>query len=641
MPAPDFEDRRNEGGLFAGRALFAALGVVVCLGLLVARLVELQVMEHEHFSTLSEDNRIKIQPLPPSRGLIYDRNGVLLADNVPSYALEITPENVADLDATIDALAEILPIDADDRARFERRLATRRRFEGVPIRLDLDERERARFAVQGHRFPGVEIRAELLRQYPRGLETAHVLGYVGRINEQEMQQIDVSDYAGTSHIGKLGVELAHEEDLHGHVGHEQALVNARGRVLERRRQKTPVAGRDLHLFLDVELQRDALAALGDHRGALVAIEPATGGVLALASTPTYDPNPFVGGISHAAYAALRDDIDKPLYNRAVRGQYPPGSTVKPFVGLGGLALHAVGPHDRKFCGGYFQLPGHSHRYRCWRRGGHGSLAMRDAIVQSCDVYFYRLANDLGIERLGGFLAEFGFGERTGADIAGELGGLLPSPAWKRRVRDQIWYPGETLIVGIGQGSFLATPLQLAAATAAMANRGRYIVPRLVQATRAGVGQPLEPTARVVHQVPVDDPRDWQTVIDAMNDVVEGSRGTARRIRSEEYSIAGKTGTAQVFTVGQNESYNEAEVAERMRDHALFIAFAPVEEPRIAVAVVVENGGHGGSVAAPIARAVMDSWLLGERVAVPLAPAVRGLGYGPETAAGDESAPRAH
>jgi penicillin-binding protein 2 len=620
-----FKDHRTERVLFTRRALLSALLVGICLALVGARLFNLQVVKHDHFSTLSEDNRIKIQPLPPSRGLIYDANGVLLADNLPSYELEITPEHVDELDATIDALAQIVEITDDDRERFARLLPKRRRFEGVPIRLDLDERERARIAVHGHRFPGVDIHAELLRYYPEGVATAHVLGYVGRINEREMERIDVSDYAGTSHIGKLGVEQAHEEWLHGHVGHEQAVVNARGRVLERREEKPPVPGRDLHLFLDIKLQRDAIAALGAHRGAVVAIDPETGGVLALASTPTYDPNPFVSGIGHAEYAALRDDIDKPLYNRAVRGQYPPGSTIKPFVALGGLALGAVSPFDRKFCGGYFQLPGHSHRYRCWRRGGHGSVAMEDAIVQSCDVYFYRLANDLGIERLNGFLSEFGFGARTGADIAGEQGGLLPSPEWKQRARKQVWYPGETLIVGIGQGSFLATPLQLAAATAAMANHGHYIVPRMVKATRAGVGKPLEPTRLEWHQVPVEDPRQWQDVIDAMTEVVEGGRGTARRIHNDAYRIAGKTGTAQVFTVGQNESYNESQVAERMRDHALFVAFAPVEAPRIAVAVIIENGGHGGSVAAPIARAVMDSYLLDQRVPASMDAAVRGLG----------------
>jgi penicillin-binding protein 2 len=616
MLGDTFEDRRGEKRLFRWRALFLAALVLLSLGLIVGRLVQLQVVRHEHFTTLSDDNRIKVQPVAPTRGLIYDRDGVLLADNVPSYALTIAPEKVEDLDATIAALAELVPITAQDRERFERLLPQRRRFEGVPIRLGLDQRERARFAVQSHRFPGVEIAAELSRFYPEGRHTAHVIGYVGRINEQELERIDRSDYAGSSHIGKVGVEKAHEHLLHGHVGYEQAVVNARGRVLERREQKAPVSGQDLH---DMALQRDAAAALAGRRGAVVAIEPDSGGVLALVSAPSYDPNPFVGGIGFKAYAALRDDIDKPLYNRAVRGQYPPGSTIKPFVALAGLAAGVIGIHDGKYCPGYYQLPGHSHRYRCWRRGGHGTLSMKQAIVQSCDVYFYRLAHDMGIERLDDLLAEFNFGRPTGADIAGELGGLLPSPEWKRRARNQPWFPGETLIVGIGQGAFLATPLQLAAATAAIANGGTFIQPRLVAATRAILGAPLEPTTAERRPIPDQDPTHWEAVLDAMADVVEGRRGTARRIRSDAYRIAGKTGTSQVFSVGQNETYNEAEVAERMRDHALFVGFAPIEEPRIAVAVIVENGGHGGSTAAPIARAVMDSWLLDRRVEPPAPP----------------------
>ncbi|NEX17428.1 MAG: penicillin-binding protein 2 [Halochromatium sp.] len=618
-----FEDRRGEKRLFRARGIFLALLVLLGLLLIAVRLYHLQVVRHDHFTTLSNDNRIKIQPMPPTRGLIYDRNGVLLADNVPSYALTIEPEKIEDLEATIAALSELVPISALDLERFERLLPQRRRFEGVPIRLDLNQAERARFAVQSHRFPGVEIAAELSRFYPEGSYTAHLVGYVGRINEQELERIDRSDYAGSSHIGKVGVEKYHEEWLHGHVGYQQAVVNARGRILERREQKTPVPGRDLHLFLDMDLQRDAAAALGDRRGAVVAIEPETGGVLAMVSSPRYDPNPFVGGIGFRDYAALRDDIDRPLYDRAVRGQYPPGSTIKPFIGLAGLATGVTTATQSKFCGGYYQLPGHSYHYRCWRRGGHGSLAMEDAIVQSCDVYFYRLANDMGIERLDDLLAEFNFGRPTGADIAGELGGLLPSPEWKRRVRNRPWFPGETLIVGIGQGAFLATPLQLAAATAAIANGGTFIQPRLVRATRASLGAPLELTQAKRRPIPDQDPAHWQTIIDAMSNVVEGRRGTARRIRNDAYRIAGKTGTSQVFTVGQNESYNEAEVAERMRDHALFVGFAPIEAPRIAVAVIVENGGHGGATAAPIARAVMDSWLLDQRVTVPLDVAATG------------------
>ncbi len=613
MLAEVFTDQRGEKRLFRIRALFLALIVILGLALIGMRLFHLQVTRHTHFTTLSDGNRIKIQPMPPTRGLIYDRNGVLLADNVPSYALTIEPEKIADLESTIAELSTLVPISELDRERFRRLLPQRRRFEGVPIRLDLSEVERARFAVQSHRFPGVEIAAELSRFYPQGLHTAHVVGYVGRINQQELERIDRSNYAGSSHLGKVGVEKYHEAWLHGHVGYQQVVVNARGRILERREEKTPVSGRDLHLFLDMNLQRDAAAALGDRRGAVVAIEPETGGVLAMVSSPSYDPNPFVGGIGFKAFAALRDDIDRPLYDRAIRGQYPPGSTIKQFIALGGLASGVARAREGKHCGGYFQLPGHSHRYRCWRARGHGSLAMEDAIVQSCDVYFYRLAHDMGIERMNKYLAEFGFGRPTGAVIAGELGGLLPSPEWKRRARNQPWFPGETLIVGIGQGAFLATPLQLAAATAAAANRGVYVQPRLVNATRSGLGEPLEPTAAQQRHLSDKDPAHWQVIIDAMTNVVEGRRGTARRIHHQDYRIAGKTGTSQVFTIGQNETYNEAEIDERLRDHALFVGFAPVDNPRIAVAVIIENGGSGGATAAPVARAVMDSWLLDQRV----------------------------
>lgn len=606
-----FNDKPDDSRVFVARVAFAGLLVLLALTALVLRLVHLQVNDHAHFSTLSEDNRIKLRPLPPSRGLIYDANGLVLADNVPSYSLAITPEKVPSVADTIDALAAIVPISDFDRERFSRLLPARRRYEAVPIRLDLSDEERAAFAVHGHRFPGVDIHADLTRYYPEGLHTAHVVGYVGRINEQEMERINTSNYAGTTHMGKVGLEKAHEDWLHGQIGYEEAVVNARGRVLERRKQKDPIPGRDLHLFLDMDLQKDATAALGDERGAVVAIDPQTGGVLAMVSVPSYDPNPFVGGISVAAYAALRDHLDTPLYNRAIRGQYPPGSTVKPFVALAGLATGEVTTRSGSYCGGYFQLPGQSHRYRCWRKSGHGTMAMEAAIVQSCDVYFYRLANDLGIYRMNAYLADFGFGSRTGADIADEAGGLLPTPEWKERVRKSRWYPGETLIVGIGQGAFLATPLQLAAATAAMANSGTYIVPRFVRATRTGIGAPLVATPMVKREIPDHDESHWQAVIAAMLKTVEA--GTARRIRSDAYKIAGKTGTSQVFTIAQNARYNAAALDKRLHDHALFVAFAPVDNPAIAVAVIVENGGGGGATAAPIARAVLDSYLLGKRV----------------------------
>ncbi|MBV5310145.1 penicillin-binding protein 2 [Chromatium okenii] len=608
MRLTSLEERQREQRLVASRALVA--GAVVSIGLLLLslRLLHLQVDRHEHFSVLSMENRVKIQPVPPTRGLIYDAKGVLLADNNPTFSLEITIEKVDDLPATINALAQLLPIDANDRARFERLKRQRMRFQSVPIRLNLTPKEVARFSVNSYRFPGVDVRAELIRTYPLGAATAHVLGYVGRINEREMTQIDTSSYAGTHFIGKGGLEKAHEAVLHGKVGYQQVEVNARGRILRTLESTPPISGQDVFLSLDLGLQKAALEALGDRRGAVVAINPRDGSVLAMVSNPSFDPNLFVEGISGKDYNALLHSPDKPLFDRAARGQYPPGSTVKPFIGLGGLATGFTSAHKTVFCSGAFTLPGQSHRFRCWRKGGHGTVDLSAAITESCDVYFYSLANQMGIDRLHDFLSQFSFGSRTGIDVSGELAGLLPSREWKQRVRRQTWYPGETLIVGIGQGSFLATPLQLAVATAAIANRGHFIQPRLARASRFPGAESETLFPIISRQINVGDSHYWNQVIAAMTQVVESPRGTAKRIRSTEYRIAGKTGTSQVFTLGQKQTYNAAKTPERMRDHALFIAFAPVDDPRIAVAVLVENGGHGGSDAAPVARRVMDVYL---------------------------------
>jgi penicillin-binding protein 2 len=608
MRLTTLEERQREQRLVASRAVIAIGVVIVGLTVLCFRLLHLQVNRHEHFSVLSMENRVKIQPVPPTRGLIYDAKGVLLADNHPTFALEITIEKVEDLAATIDALAQIVPIEAGDRARFERLKRQRMRFQSVPIRLNLTPKEVAKFAVNSYRFPGVDVRAELIRTYPFAEATAHVLGYVGRINEREMSQIDTSNYAGTHFIGKGGLEKAHEDVLHGKVGYQQVEVNARGRILRTLESTPPTSGQDIFLSLDMKVQQAALDALGDRRGAVVAIDPRDGSVLAMVSKPSYNPNLFVEGISGKDYNALLHSIDKPLFDRAARGQYPPGSTVKPFIGLGGLATGVTTAHKTVYCSGAFSLPGQSHRFRCWRKGGHGTVDLERAITESCDVYFYSLANQMGIDRLHSFLTQFGFGGRTGIDVAGELAGLLPSREWKQRVRNQAWYPGETLIVGIGQGSFLATPLQLAVATATIANRGRFIIPRLARASRFPGAETETPFPVISRQITVGNPRYWDQVIAAMTQVVESPRGTAKRIRSPAYRIAGKTGTSQVFTLGQKQTYNAAKTPERMRDHALFVAFAPVDAPRIAVAVLVENGGHGGSDAAPVARRVMDIYL---------------------------------
>ena len=610
MPQVTLKDYLFESRLFRYRALSAAVGIFLLLLLLVLRLVDLQIRNHSHFTTLSQDNRVKILPLPPTRGLIYDRNGVILAQNLPTHSLEITPERVTDMDHTLNQLRQIVAIADSDLERFEQLRRQRRRFDSIPIRVRLNEQEVASFSVNRHRFPGVEIKAKLLRDYPLGEKTAHVLGYVGRINEQEVQVIDNSAYSGTSHIGKTGVEKTYEALLHGQVGSQQVEVNALGRVIRVLQSEPPVPGKSIHLSLDAGLQQVAMDAFGDREGAAVAIDPRTGHILALVSKPGFDPNLFVEGIAPNIYRALQSSEDKPLFNRALKGQYPPGSTVKPFIGLAGLEMGAVDINHKNYCPGFYQLPGHSHRYRDWKRGGHGSMDLPDAIIQSCDVYYYDLAHQLGVDRLHEYLGHFGFGEKTGVDITGERGGLLPSRDWKKRSRNTAWYPGETLIMGIGQGYFLSTPLQLAHATATLAAGGTRITPRVVEridanADDSAVG--LEPATATL--LPQTSPGHWDDVVEAMVQVVENPRGTAKRIRSEDFRIAGKTGTAQVFTVKQDEKYEEDEVPKKMRDHALFIAFAPVEEPRIAVAVIVEHGGHGGSVAAPIARVILDHHLV--------------------------------
>lgn len=603
------KDHIREEQNFLGRVIIAALLIMLALLGLSARLVQLQVIEHQHFTTLSKDNRIKLITLAPTRGLIFDRNGVLLAQNRPAYNLELVPEQVKDIDATLERLSHYITLDADDRERFNHLRRHKRRFDSIPIRVNLDIEETARFAVVRHQFPGVEIKAKLLRHYPFAEVTSHLLGYVGRISSRDIKTIDTSNYTGTNHIGKTGIEKSYEATLHGAIGVQQVEVNSSGRVVRILDETPPQPGQDLHLHLDIDLQQIALEALGDHNGAVVAIDPHSGGILALVSKPGYDPNLFVEGISRHAYMTLQTDRYRPLYNRALRGQYPPGSTIKPFIGLAGLEAGVIRYDTSYYCPGSFQLPGHEHKYRDWKKGGHGSMDIDAAITQSCDVYYYKLAFNLGIDTMSDYLGQFGFGRRSGVDMDGESRGILPSRDWKRRTRHQPWHPGETVIAGIGQGYFLTTPLQLAIATAAIANNGHLMTPHVVdylQNRGNGKRHPILPRET---SVPIASQANWDNVRRAMRHVVEGLRGTARRIRTKLYAIAGKTGTAQVFTVSQEDEYNEKNVAHKLRDHALFIGYAPADDPQIAVAVVVENGGHGGVTAAPVARKLMDAWLL--------------------------------
>ncbi|OYY73313.1 MAG: penicillin-binding protein 2 [Gammaproteobacteria bacterium 28-57-27] len=595
------EDEARVRDILLRRAIFAGLVCFFVLAGVVARVVWLQVTAHEHFTELAEKNRTRSEPIPPSRGLIYDRNGVLLADNTPSFQVELVPEQVKDMDATLALLTEILGLDEDELDRFRKALKNGRPFDSIPLKFNLSELDIARLAVERPRLPGVEVQARLTRIYPQAGLTAHAVGYVGRISEREMETIDREAYEGTSHIGKTGLERFYEDRLRGKVGSRKLEVDAHGRSLRILEETPATPGEDLHLSLDVRLQAAAEAALGDFLGAIVALDPRNGEVLAFVSRPTFDPNLFVNGIRSKDYRALMDNPDRPLFNRALSAAYPPGSTVKPMMGLAGLEYGLITPEYRMFAGPYYQLPNDDHHYRDWRKGGHGWVDLDHAIAQSCDVYFYDLAYRMGIDRLHDFALNFGLGRVTGVDLPSEVAGLVPSKDWKRATKKQAWYPGETLIAGIGQGFMLSTPLQLAQMTATLAQRGASYRPHL--------WRDAPPEALPV--IKLSKASFWDAALGGMEHVVNADYGTAKRIKNAPYLIAGKSGTAQVFTVKQNETYNAKGLNKKLLDHAVFIAFAPVDAPRIAVAAFVEHGSSGSGVAAPMTRKVMDAWLLGE------------------------------
>ncbi|NNF60767.1 MAG: penicillin-binding protein 2 [Gammaproteobacteria bacterium] len=616
LRAGQLKDHWREQRIFSTRLMVAGVVGLLLIALLLVRLIFLQVINFDHYRELSHGNRIRIEPVPPTRGLIFDRNGILLAENLPAYQLELIPEQAGDPEATIEALQLQQLIAAEDMPDIRNQIRKRRRFEAVPLRYRLADDEVARFAVQRPHFPGVDIRARLARHYPADTLAVHAVGYVGAIDPDDLRRVDNNDYAGTTHIGKVGVEQAFEPTLHGTVGHQQVIVNAQGRALQALPGATPDPGHDIILTLDATLQRAAEQALAGSRGAAVAIDPGSGGILALVSSPGYDPNLFGEGLTRAQFDRLSGDPDKPLFNRALRGHYPPGSTIKPILALAALHYSIRSTHDELICPGYFMLPGDDHRYRDWKKEGHGEINLNSAIEQSCDVYFYELALELGIDRMHEFMSYFGIGQPTGIDIRGEKSGLMPSRQWKRTAfserSEQVWFPGETLITGIGQGFMLTTPLQLAQATAVIAARGKRYQPHLIRAVRDPLtGELIEKAPRQLEPVPVTNARHWATVIAGMTDVVHGEHGTAMAISPGlGYRIAGKTGTAQVFTIAQDDEYDEELVDERLRHHALFIAFAPIDEPQIALAVVIENAGSGASAAAPAARAMLDAWMIG-------------------------------
>jgi penicillin-binding protein 2 len=608
MAAQALKDQSFEARIFRARTSLALLLVVSLLSLLLVRYFSLQITQHSIYQTESDRNRLQLQPLPPKRGLIYDRNGVLLAENRPSFVLSLVIERTPDLEATLARLQEMLDISSADIEKFMQRKGRRRPYEAVPLRFRLDESERSQLAVNRFVLPGVVVEATLVRYYPQGELFSHALGYVGRINQAEEAALDEANYRGTNHVGKIGIEKYYEELLHGQVGYQNVETNALGRVLRVLERTDPVPGADLTLSLDIGLQRVAFDALQGRRGAVVALDPNTGGVLALVSTPGFDSNLFVNGISTRDYRGLRESPDLPLFNRAIQGQYPPGSTVKPIFGLAGLSYGLITAETRLADPGWFTLPGQTRRFRDWtlrvRGGGHGAeVDLRQAIEESCDVYFYDLAHRMGIDRLHDYTAPFGFGTVSGIDTTHERRGILPSRKWKREMRNEPWYAGETINVGIGQGHLLATPLQLAVATAMLASRGQHYRPQMLSAV-GGVAVAKEAPTQLDAAA-----ADWDVIQDAMYAVFHGKHGSARAAaRGADYLMAGKSGTAQVVGIAQDAEYDADELAERHRDHGLFIAFAPYQAPQIAVAVVVENAGGGSTVAAPIARAVMDAWV---------------------------------
>lgn len=601
------KDPVSESQLFGARMLVSFCIVLALFSVLLYRFYDLQILNYQDYATQADSNRIQVQPVPPTRGLIFDRTGLLLADNRPSYTLSLVKERVKNLEETLNLITSIVDVSEEDRAGFYKGLRQRRRpYEAVPLRYKLTEEEIARIAVNEYQLEGVEVEAQLVRYYPYGDLFAHTIGYVGRINERELSSFNEEEfrrYSGTHSIGKIGLEKYYEKQLLGEVGTQHVEVNAHGRVLRVLERVDPAPGQDLYLYLDLNLQKAAFEALHGNRGAVVAIDVATGGVLALVSAPSYDPNLFVTGISYADYRALNQSHDLPLFNRSIQGQYPPGSTLKPILGLGGLEVGVVTPqwHIRDL--GFYKLNENQRLYRDWKKWGHGNkVDLYQAIVESCDTYFYDMAIKMGIDEMHPVGAAFGLGNKTGIDIPNERSGLWPSRPWKRAVRGLPWFPGDSLNVSIGQGDVLVTPLQLGVLAATFASRGHLVQPKLVRFEGA-VERPVD--AKLTYQAKSEN---WDYVENAMKGVVHSVRGTAKIIAKDlSYTIAGKTGTAQVIGIAQDEEYDRDKVHARNRDHALFIAYAPVENPQIAVAVIVENGEHGSSAAAPVAREVFDAW----------------------------------
>ncbi|AXQ30281.1 penicillin-binding protein 2 [Solimonas sp. K1W22B-7] len=615
MALSSIKNLQRERQAFLARAV---VGTVFCLlgtALLIVRLFDLQILQNEYFQTRANENRMRVMPVAPVRGLIYDRHGALLAQNKPAFVLEVIPEQVEDMPGLLKRLTGVVQLTDQDIGRFKERVRKTPRYRPVPLRNNLTMEELARYEVDRHAFRGVDVSAGLTRNYPLGVSGAHIVGYVGGITESELKEAAENTYEGLSLIGKTGVEKSSEDTLRGESGAKIIEANAYGRPLRELDYRRGYPGRNLYLSIDAKVQLVAEQALGELDGAVVALDPRSGEIIALVSKPGFDPHLFIEGIDYKTYSVLSNDPKRPLFNRALQGTYPPGSTVKPAMAIAGLEYGVVTPDDGVYCRGEISLPGSSRKYRCWKRSGHGFQDMVGGVMRSCDVYFYELAIKLGIDRMHDSMTRLGLGHKTGVDLPLEKSGLFPSREWKLKRRKEQWYPGETLNVGIGQGYTSVTPLQLAQMTARIAMRGKGFKPHVVYATQDAITRQVTPVPPVpLDPIELKDNRNWQRVIDAMIGVAHGVGGTAARIgRDSPYQIAAKTGTAQVAAMRQDEKKARSleSTPLHLRDHALFVAFAPADDPKIAVAVIAEHAGHGGSIAAPIARQVMDMYLLGE------------------------------
>ncbi|MDA8622152.1 penicillin-binding protein 2 [Psychrosphaera sp.] len=605
------QDHSAEARLFARRAIIALMAVAGLMGVLIANLYYLQINKYQTYQTRSNENRIKVQPVPPNRGIIRDVNGKILAANEPSFSLEIIPESVLDMNSTLSELQQIIDIPDGQVEQFKRAIKYQRRFKSIPIKTKLTEEEVAAFSVKQHLFPGVSIEARLNRHYPYSDTMTHVLGYVGKINKRDLNRLEreerLKNYAATRSIGKLGLERFYEEQLHGTTGSEEVEVNHRSRVLRQLSIEEPKPGTDLHLAIAVEMQEQAKKSLRQNRGAIVAMDPRDGAILAMYSNPSYDPNLFVTGISQKDYSLILNSKDKPMLNRATQGQYPPASTIKPQLALLGLHKKLVTPDTTVWDPGYWRFPNveTQRNFRDWKVGGHGWVDLETAIKQSCDIYFYDLAYRLGIDEISPFIAQFGFGEYTGIDIHEEYRATMPSRAWKKEKKRQSWYQGDTISIGIGQGYWTATPVQLAMATSILVNKGEVVEPKIVTATTTNGLQSSTPI-RKRPTIKVSNDKHWDTILDSMYETVNAIDGTARAAFVDAvYTAGGKTGTAQLFSLGADEEYDETKINERRRDNAMFVGYAPYDNPSIVIVVAVENAGGGSANAAPVAREMMD------------------------------------